>query len=110
MHLKIDSGHFFYSRLLYLPPGTLSPRFLLTPSKQWEITHLPKALFFSKKISPAKRGGRNYVSQKKFIMLEYLIKAYGAFVKFTKIMMRNIKETFSLFYSQKYFDIELFPS
>ena len=43
-------------------------------------------------------------------MLEYLIKAYGAFVKFTKIMMRNIKETFSLFHSQKYFDIELFPS
>ena len=50
------------------------------------------------------------MSQKKFIMLEYLIKAYGAFVKFTKIMMRNIKETSSLFYSQKYFDIELFPS
>ena len=46
---------------------------------------------------------------KNFITLEYLIKAYGAFVKFTEIMVRNIRETFNLFYSQNYFHIELFP-
>ena len=60
----------FSVKYIYAYQAKLSPRFLSSAPKQWEVIHYPEALFFRKYSPlPSRRGWGPYEKVNKFLLL-----------------------------------------